>query len=172
MTKLLVVSDSSSLILVTKAGLLETLCSEFFVEIPGKVFQETVVVGKELQKIDAFEIEQVIENKKIKVKKIKAISDKKVIKLFTEFNLDLGEMEAIVLYLQTKANLLLVDDKQAINTAKLLEINWATIPGIIVDFYKRKKISKERALEALKTAQIEGRYKIDFILKAFNEIEK
>ncbi|MEW6295354.1 MAG: hypothetical protein AB1467_03615 [Candidatus Diapherotrites archaeon] len=172
MTKLLVISDSSSLIIGTKAGLLTALCEEFEVEIPEKVFEETVAAGKELQKIDALKIEEAIEENKIMVKKATPIKDSKVMKWFKELNLDEGESQAIHLYIQTNAKLLLVDDKQAINAAKLLEINWATIPDIIVGFAERAKIPKENALEALKIAQQEGRYKIDFILKAFNKIEK
>jgi len=69
MTKLLVVSDSSSLIIGTKAGLLNALCKEFQVEIPEKVFEETVPAGKKLQKIDALRIEEAIEENRIVVKK-------------------------------------------------------------------------------------------------------
>jgi len=172
MTKLLVISDSSSLIIGTKAGLLAALCAEFRVEIPEKVFEETVVAGKELQKIDALKIEEAIEKNGIFVKKTKPLKEGKTAEWLSRLNLDEGETEAIKLYIQTNAKLLLADDKQAINAAKLLEINWATIPDIIVEFAERKKISREKALEALKTAQTEGRYKIEFILKAFNKIEK
>ena len=172
MTKLLVISDSSSLILGTKAGLLDALCEEFQVEIPEKVFEETVVAGKKLQKVDALKIEEAIEENKIVVKKAKPLKESKVSKWLSQLNLDKGEMEAIKLYIQTNAKLLLVDDRQAINAAKLLEINWVTIPDIIVGFAERKKILREDALEALKIAQREGRYKIDFILKAFNKIEE
>lgn len=172
MTKLLVISDSSSLIIGTKAGLLDLLCEEFQVEIPETVFEETVVAGKELQKSDALKIEEAIEENKITVKKTKPLKESKASKWLNRLNLDKGEMEAIKLYIQTNAKLLLVDDRQAINAAKLLEINWVTIPDIIVGFVERKKISREKALEALKIAQREGRYKIDFILKAFTKIEK
>ncbi len=172
MTRLLVISDSSSLIIGTKAGLLSVMCEEFQVEIPEKVFEETVIAGKELQKIDALKIEEAIEENKIVIKKAKSLKESKATKWLSQLNLDEGEMEAIKLCLQTNAKLLLVDDRQAINAAKLLEINWATIPDIVVGFAERKKISRENALEALKIAQKEGRYKIDFILKAFTKIEK
>ena len=172
MTRLLVIGDSSSLIIGTKAGLLDAICEEFQVEIPEKVFEETVMAGKELQKIDALKIEEAIEENRIVVKKIKPLKEGKAAKQLSRLNLDEGEMEAIKLYIQTNAKLLLADDRQAINAAKLLEINWATIPDIVVGFAERKKISKEKALEALKIAQIEGRYRIDFILKAFNKIEE
>jgi predicted nucleic acid-binding protein len=171
MIRLLVISDSSSLIIGTMAGLLNVLCKEFHIQIPEKVFEETVTAGKELQKIDALKIEEAIEEKKIVVKKITPLKQGKASKWLSQLNLDEGEIEAIKLYIQTKAKLLLADDRQAINAAKLLEINWTTIPDIIVGFAERKKISREDALQSLKIAQKEGRYKIDFILKAFNRIE-
>jgi len=172
MTKLLVVSDSSSLIIGTKAGLLNILCEEFSVAIPEKVFEEAVVAGKKLQKIDALKIEEAIENKKILVKKTEPAKGGKTASWLKELSLDEGEMQAIYLYIQANAKLLLADDKQAINAAKLLDINWATIPDIIVGFAERKKISQEQALEALKIAQQEGRYKLDFILEAFKKIKR
>lgn len=172
MTRLLVVSDSSSLILGTKAELLNVICQEFQVKIPEKVFEETVLEGKKLQKFDALKIEEAILENKISVLKTKSLRNDKAIKRFKELDLDEGEKQAIELYLQVRANLLLADDKQAINAAKLLDINWATIPDLIVGFAENKKISREKALEALKIVQIEGRYKLDFILNAFNKIQK
>ena len=172
MTKVLVVSDSSSLIIAAKAELLDCLCDEFIVEIPKKVFEETVTAGRKLQKLDALKIEKLIVEKKIAVKKVKPVKNKKISGLLGQFNLDEGEKEAIELYIQTKAELLLVDDKHAINAAKLLGINWSGIPAIIVVFAENGIIEKTRALESLRIAQEEGRYKLDFILDAFNKIQQ
>lgn len=172
MTRLLVVSDSSSLIIGTKAGMLGVMCAEFKVEIPEKVFEETVVAGKELQKIDALRIEEAVESGAIKVRKAEPSGDKKMGEFLGKFNLDEGERQAIQLYVRRNAQLLLADDRMAINAAKLLGINWATIPDIIVGFAEREKITRREALEALKTAQEEGRYKLDFILGALDKIEK
>ncbi len=166
MTKLLVVSDSCSLILVTKAKLLDIICEEFRIEIPEKVFEETILVGKKLNKADAFVIEKRINSNKIIVKKVEKRNNKKI----SQFNLDKGEEEAILLSIHNKAEFLLVDDKQAINTAKILEINWITIPVLIQSFYEKKKISKNAALEALSIVQREGRYKLDFILEVLKNI--
>ena len=76
MTKLLVIADSSSLILGTKAGLLNAICREFLVKIPEKVFEEAVTAGKNLQKIDAFKIEEEIRDKRIIVEKVKSLNAK------------------------------------------------------------------------------------------------
>lgn len=172
MTKILVVSDSSSLIIGAKADLLDVICDEFFVKIPEKVFEETVIEGKKLQKIDALKIEDAIENKKVVVEKIKPLKNKKAMEWMARLNLDEGEEQAMHLYIQTNAKLLLVDDKQAINAAKLVGINWATVPDIIIGFAERKIIARSKALDALRIAQEEGRYRLDFILEAFKKIEE
>lgn len=172
MTKSLVVSDSSSLILLTKAGLLSIVCKEFRVEIPEKVYTETVVIGKQLQKVDAFRIDEAIRNDSIKVKKIQFLKANKMAGKLDEFNLGDGERDAILLYQQENANVLLIDDQQEIGMAKLLNINWVTIPRLIAGLTKTGRIHKREGLEALRVVQLYGRYTLDFILDAVDEIEK
>ncbi len=172
MTKPLVVSDSSSLILAAKAGLLGPICTAFWVIIPERVFEETVLQGKQLQKADAWKIEKAVLQKKIRVKKLRPAKDIRIENLRLDFNLGKGEAEAIELYFQSRAKLLLVDDKQAINMAKLLEVSWVTLPALLVGLVEKKRISKLDALESLQILQEEGRYKLGFILDAFYKIEK
>lgn len=167
MTKLLVVADSCSLILLAKAKILDITCEEFKVEIPEKVFEEVIKMGKKLGKLDAFIIEKKIKSGSILVKKINKI---KKIQL-KQFNLDKGEEEAILLSIEDKADLIIIDDKQAINTAKLLGLDWISTPILIQGFYERKKISKYDAFDALAIIQREGRYKLDFILGILKSIE-
>jgi len=167
MTKVLVVSDSCSLILSAKANLLDVLCEEFKVEIPKKVFDEVIVEGKKLGKVDAFIVEKKVNSKKVIVKGVV----KERMKEFEQFNLDEGEKEAILLSIQEKADLLLVDDRQAINTAKLLGIKWVSLPVLLQWMYERNKILRDDALSALAILQREGRYKLDFILGVLKEIE-
>ncbi|MBI5553560.1 MAG: hypothetical protein HY917_02355 [Candidatus Diapherotrites archaeon] len=169
MTKKVVISDSSSLILITKARILEMICTEFELEIPLKVFEETVYAGKRLQKMDAIIIEREIEQKRIHVKEATRSGKNEKI---NELNLDAGEKEAILLFFQEKADLLLVDDRQAILAAKLLGIRWTTAPSLLVVLRKRQKIGKEAARAALKSLQQEGRYRMDLMLEALNELEK
>ena len=171
MTRLLVVSDSSSLILGVKAGLLDLICKEFIVEIPRKVFEESVVSGKASGKVDAFIIENAVEDGAIIVKDVRK-SVGKIGKWLKEFNLGSGEADSILLYIQSNAKLLLTDDKQAINAAKIVGVAWTTLPDLILEFASRKKIDCESALDALKIVQEEGRYKINFILEAFRKIEE
>ncbi|HIH10507.1 MAG TPA: hypothetical protein HA254_07630 [Candidatus Diapherotrites archaeon] len=171
MTNSLVISDSSSLIIVTKCGLLNYLCSRFKVEIPQAVFDETVTEGKKLQKVDALLIEGALEEGKLEVKAITAAKAKET-RFIEKLGLGEGEKEAIILYLQRKAALLLVDDCHGIKAAKLLGINWATVPAIIVGFARDGAISRQEAMECLRIAQEKGRYRVDFILDAFRELEK
>ena len=171
MTNRLVVSDSSSLILATKAAVLQTLCMCFAVQIPEAAFEETVEAGKSAGQPDALRIEEAVETGRIKVAKVAALKDKKIEKWLKELCLGEGEEQALKLCLQVKANLFLVDDRQAINAAKLLEINWSTLPGLIVGLAEKNRLAPEKALDALRVLQEEGRYKLDFILDAFKKIE-
>jgi predicted nucleic acid-binding protein len=172
MTRLLVVSDSCSLILLTKANLLEKIVGEFNIEIPQKVFDETITQGKLFGKLDAYKIEEFVLNKKIIVKKISSNISKEFEKICKEINLGDGEKEAILLYLQTKAKLLLVDDKQAITSAELLHINWTGVLGLISLLFNEKKLTRYEANEALRIFQNEGRYKLDLILEVFDLINR
>ncbi len=171
MTKYLVVSDSSSLIIAAKTGLLNALCSEFLVQIPEKVFDEAVTAGKLRQKIDALTIDEAIEEKKLVVIKTKPGKADKIHKMLEKLNMDEGEREALQLYFAQNADLLLVDDRQAINAAKLLGAKWATIPDIIVGFAQTGKITRKIAFESLKIAEREGRYKIEIMITAMEKIE-
>ena len=169
MTKVLVVSDSSSLILMAKAELLKIACQQFIVEIPTEVYQEAVTAGKELNKADAFIIEQAIKKEKIIVKEVK---EKKTGNDLILLGLGKGEEAAIQLYLQEKAQLLLIDDLPGIQAAKMLEVAWVTAVSLTVKFVEKKKITREEGMDCLKILQKNGRYRLDFISEAANEIEK
>ncbi len=171
MTRLRAVWDSSSLIIAAKSGLLEPVCGEFETVIPERVFEEVVVEGKRLQKMDALKVEKAIESGSLSVKQIVPERGKEQ-KWLEKAGLGAGEKEAIVLYFQTRADLILLDDKRAIETAKLLKANWSTVPNVLVALVEGKKLSAERALEALKVVQKEGRYKPEFIFQAFEAIQK
>lgn len=169
---MLVVSDSSSLILATKAGLLKLICVEFAVEIPPTVFEETVVAGKLLNKLDAWKIEEAIGARQIKVMPVNSNPNPKTLKWFEEFRLGAGEQEAIQLYLQGQADILLVDDRQAIHAAKLLNIAWVSLPVLLAGMAERQKLPLGEAMEKLRIIQEQGRYRLEFIIEIFNRLEK
>lgn len=167
--KRLVVSDASSLILLTKTTLLEIVESIFKIKIPERVFEEVVTKGKKTKREDAFIIEKEIKDKRISVLKVGECK-KETKEVIKSFNLGKGERDSIVLYLQIKAELLLTDDGEAIKTAKVLKINWTNVPNLLPLLIRKNKVKKENALEALAKLQEYGRYKLDYILEVEEDI--
>ncbi len=167
---IIVVSDSSSLVLLEKINLLETLIKDKLnFLIANEVKRESVDIGKERNYSDAFKIEEEIKRGLIKVKEVK---DKDlVVKTIKDFNLGKGEAESIILYSQERADLLATDDKLAINACKALNIiNSGTISFVIKSFDKNL-ISKKEALEMLEKLAKYGRYKSDIIFDTIKYVE-
>ena len=168
--KKLIVSDASSLILLAKTNLIGTVIELFDMRISERVFKETVISGKKRQREDAHIIEANINMGHIQV--IKTKYDKEVRHIAKSFNLGRGEEESIILYLQLKADLLLIDDRGGIKTSKILKLNWATVPNLLPLLIKLNRINKERALDVLAKLQIYGRYKLNYILEIEGRIKK
>ncbi len=171
MTKTLVVADSSSLIISAKAHIIEIMCREFDLLIPEAVFNESVVSGKALEKPDAAIISQMVNGNKIRVKSAVFEGNRGAQAIAADFRLGKGESEAIALFLQEEADLLLVDDRKGIGVSKALEISWATVPDMIVYLKRAEKLSYDSAIMAIDACQKEGRYKIGFIMRAIQSLE-
>ncbi|MFH1587713.1 MAG: hypothetical protein ABIA76_00045 [Candidatus Diapherotrites archaeon] len=135
------------LILLAKITVLEKASEQFKnIIIPEKVFEEVVIKGKEKKYEDSLIIEKIIKEGKIKVVKVKK---KKLIERINDFNVQGGEAEAIALYWETKAEFLLCDDNNVRKKEAILELNLLGTPSIILELYKKKKITKEKALNSI-----------------------
>jgi len=161
---MVIISDASSLVLLQKIGLLEILIKKFEVSIPAEVYKEAVVRGKEKKSSDAYLIEEKIRNNFIKIKSVKG-SDK-VTKVIEEFGLGGGEAEAIILFLEQKADVLATDDHKAINACKIFEIPFITALTFILNAFEDKLIEKNKAKKMIEELGIYGRYKDELIYKA------
>lgn len=150
----LIISDSCSLILLQKSKILNIFLKENQIIIPNEVYKETILQGIKFGYLDAKRLNEYITSKKILVKKVNKLIN---------FKIDLGEKEAISLYFQLNADLLIIDDKKAINICKLKNINYVTTPQIIYKLYVLKKISKQKTLTALDIISKEGFYKSEII---------
>lgn len=166
---MLVIYDSSTLILLAKSDLIDTALKYFgkFI-IPEAVYQESVERGKEAKKHDAFLIESRIKENKIEVKKLKRKEFTK--KLLKDFKLGKGEAESIGLYLQEEGDLLGVDDKEGIKVCKIFKIKIFTAISLLVHLANEGEIDNWKPkLEKLKKY---GRYSDKIISKALNSINK
>ncbi len=91
-------------------------------------------------------------------------------KIKKDFKLGTGEAEAIVFCIKNKIGLI-TDDKRAINTCKILGINFATLPNILVQLSRRKVITKEETGLYFDKLQRYGRYSAFIIQKVREELK-
>ncbi len=165
----LVICDSSFLILISKLESLPLLIEVFKeIVIPYAVFIESVETGKKLKKWDALIIEKMINERKIVVKNINDKSEKQ--KMIRDFNIHEGEAEAIILYLECKAQLLGTDDYQTIKVCKIFDIHYFTTPIFILRSYENQLLSKDITLGKFDKLLKIGWYKQELILQFKNKI--
>ena len=88
--------------------------------------------------------------KKIKITQLRPESKDKTKILTNEYNLDLGEAEAISLALQEKSDYFLTDDLGARQIAKEYNIETHGTIGIILRAFKKGLISREITIEKIK----------------------
>ena len=128
-----VISNSSPIILLEKVGELFIL-KELYetVIIPEAVYNETFKsYRKNIKKPGWIIVEKVIDKKKVN---------------FLLNTLGFGESEAIVLALEMKTNLLLIDDFRARVYAKSIGINITGVAGILLNAKEKKIISNVKKI--------------------------
>ncbi|NMC05826.1 MAG: hypothetical protein GYA24_11470 [Candidatus Lokiarchaeota archaeon] len=158
----IVISDASMLILVSKLDILDTMLVTFgSIIIPEGVRVEVVDRGKEGKKMDALLVEKRINDGKILVKRFSKDDEKN--KLMNDFNIHSGEAEAILLYLEEKADLLGTDDYQTLKTCKILNIHYFTTPLFLLQGHINQNIEKAFALRKLERLSKLGWYKDEII---------
>jgi len=167
----IIICDSSLLILLSKLEMLDLLIEAFEnVIIPQAVFSESVTLGKILKKMDAFLIEKQIKDRKINLKQIRDIAERE--NLIKNFNIHDGEAEAIVLYIEEKADLLGTDDYRTLKVCKILEIKYFTTPLFIIRCFFNKMLSKDSTMLKFENLKEIGWYKENIIIDFMNKIEK
>jgi predicted nucleic acid-binding protein len=166
----IVICDSSFLILISKIGMLDLLIEAFKeIIIPQAVYVESVKQGKLFKKMDAFLIEERIKKRKIIVSDIENMTEKD--RLIEDFGIHEGEAEAILLYLEKRANLLGTDDYKTIKVCKILDIKYFTTPTFLIRIFLNKKISKEIALLKVEQLLEFGWYQKAIIIDVKNKIK-
>lgn len=159
------IADSSTLILLAKSGLLDIFIKNNKIKITNIVYEESTV---EKESFDAKLISQRIRENKIQIKNIANMT--LYSKLIHDFNLGKGEAESIALAFEEK-DIVLSDDKKAINTCRILNIKFTTALNILVGLNKNKTINKEKAKIILKKLEDYGRYSQDLIKKIEEDLK-
>ena len=138
----IVVSDSTPLISLMKAELLDILAGLFGeVLIPEAVFQE-VTANEEFQD----EADQIKKSSFIRVVKVENTDRVSFLRRVT--GLDLGESEAIIYADEAKADLLLMDEVAGRKVAKNMSLPMIGTVGIIVRAFKVGHTKSQLALLA------------------------
>ena len=162
----MIVFDSSTLILLAKIELLDLLIKSYKggLLIPKTVERESTKKAT----FDSLLIQKRIEEGKIKIKEI---DDKNMEIFMRDFNIDLGEAEAISLALSNNS-LLATDDKNAINACRLLKIPFTTAIDVLVRAKEKGLTTKEEAFSKMEKLAIYGRYKAEIIEDAKRRIDR
>ena len=165
MNSKIIIADSSSLILLTRAGLMGYLLKGFQVMIPQAVFEECANAEALKKFEDAGVIAAWVKGKKIKVKEPARPLPGVV------FKMDRGEKEALALCLEFPGSLFLSDDGSAIKAAKHFKIAFTVSPLVALDLYRRRTIDYEAARLAIEKLSILGRYLPHFIADILGRLE-
>lgn len=144
---MLVVKDAMVLIHLARLTLLERACDYFgTVAIPERVFDETVVAGREHDYSDAEIIAESIDAEGIEVVAVDADG---CFERAKQFNLHAGEAAAVALYWQRDADLLASDDDNVRSKRTLLDLALVSTPAILLDLYEADYIGAEKLRRAL-----------------------
>ena len=161
-----IVFDSSTLILLSKSELLDLFLDDFSgrVLIPKMVEKECLYKSS----ADARLIQSRIEEGGITVK---AVRDRKLCsKIERDFNINLGEAEAIVMAGQFKA-IVATDDWNAIQACKVLRLPFTSALGILSRMREKQLIGKEFAISKLTSLAEYGRYSKEIIQTVRKRLE-
>src|SRR5580700_9919483 len=161
-----VVLDASTLILIAKADLLDLFLTSINVPVamPSEVEKECCGFKKAL---DAIIIQKALDGSRIKVFALR--NRRLVAKFQTDFSL--GKGEAIVLALDEKAQIVVIDDKNGIDACKVLRIAFTTAVGILVQSREKGLLEWPDASDKLASLAKHGRYKHSIVEDARLNLE-
>lgn len=160
-----VVADSSALILLTKIEIIHEVTRRMEVFIPQSVYHEVRRGPLSGYHWDSEVIEKVVQERKIIVKDVKGHSKLPI-------SIGKGEEDAIFLFSELQADLLLCDDGKALKVCRHLKIPFIISPRLVVDFFKKGWIELKRAMDGLEQLREIGRYSPDIIARAFLELKE
>lgn len=155
-----IIADSSSLILLTKCRLIETVCELFELVVPSAVVLE-VLPGKVIKNYpDAATISELISNGSITVENTG--SDELPLPL----SIHQGEKDALLLAMRYKGAVLATDDGKAIKAARFLKVPFIITPRIVTELFRIHKISLQKARNSIEHLGKIGRYSPEILADA------
>ena len=165
---IMIVFDSSTLILLAKIEMLELFISNYKgrLLIPEMVRAEVCIKGMEETPL----ITRLIAENKIEVVKIGHGGTVK--KLMEDFNIQAGEAEALLLSAQEGAAAIATDDRNAIRASKFLKLEFITAITVLIRAVEKGLIDRNIAVIKLKKLQSVGRYSKAIIDDAMRQIKE
>lgn len=164
---LTIIANASTLVLLTKAGLIDNLLEVANLLIPQKVYEEAVVSGKKKGAEDAYKIEKLVQETRIQ---IKDVPKNEIDQIQSLFNLKSGERDTIALAQSIDVQNVLTDDKKAINACRALDLKFTTAIDILVQLEIQGIIDLDKAKEALDRLEKFGWYDKSLIQKARGDL--
>lgn len=152
------VADSSSLILLAKADIIDAVVKKHTIVIQKSVYRESIERGKIKGYESSYKLERLFQKNKIKIEEP---SDKIKDKIESLCSLYLGEKDAVALAFE-KNIAVICDDKKAINACKALKVKFATALNVLEQLHKKRVISKNKAILALENLKKYGWYDHSF----------
>ena len=144
---MLVVKDSMILIHLASVGVLREACIMFtHVIVPCAVHDEVVERGIEEGHSDAFVVQKLEREGFIHVM---PVADKPLMHELKKYGLEGGELEAVTLYFQEKADLLASNDDKVRRLRLILGLDLISSPEIVFVMAKNKVIANDRATDCL-----------------------
>jgi predicted nucleic acid-binding protein len=160
--------DSSTLILLAKAELLDIFLNDF----QGKPLLPSAVEAESTSnpdRPDGLLIQQRILEGRLMVQEIG--QSKVLSRLLQDFRLGLGEAEALALALEIgDAAIVATDDRNALRACKVLRIEFVTSLGILVRAVEKGLLTRAAGQRFLEKLRLYGRFRSELIEEVTRQI--
>jgi predicted nucleic acid-binding protein len=160
--------DSSTLILLAKAQVLDVFLDDFQGTplLPRAVEEESTC---DLSRPDGLLIRQRIQEGCLAVEDVR--QPKVYSRLVQDFRLGPGEAEALVLALEKEGPVVIAtDDRNAIRACKVLRIGFVTSLGILVRAVEKGLLNRQHGTRALERLRSYGRFRDEIIEEVAKQI--
>lgn len=139
------------------------------VMIPNAVHGEVVERGIEANNADAYVVQKLEKEGYIQVV---AVTDNLLMDELKNYGLQGGELEAVTLYIQEKADLIASNDDKVRRLRLILNLDLVSSPEIVFLLTKNRVITKDRALECLRELKRIGWFSNSVIDSIVAEVDK